>query len=401
MKDKVKFLPLLFLYILIVLIFSDNTFWGDEGRYVMFATNLSHGYYSPKDEINLWNGPGYPIVLLPFILLGLPLLTAKLLNAFFLFMAILYFYHTLRFYMQERSALFFSYLLGIYPLFMRYIHHLLTEQLAIFLICGFIFHFCKLHHNKNPRPHILLASFYLGYLALTKVLFGYVILSGLLLFLFLYLWKKRDVFKKTLLVYLFALFCCLPYLYYTYSLTGKIFYWSNSGGIALYVMSSPYDGELGDLRVPFVFKSENHQEFFEGLKKRRLSVVQLDNEFKKQAINNIINHPAKYLKNWMANIGRLLFNYPYSNDVQKLSTYFYIIPNMFLVVFSILCIYPAYLGRKIIPHEIYALIIFVLISFGGTSLVYAEARYLSPLIPIFMVWISFMLSQIMKVEIRR
>ncbi len=404
MKNSIRFLPLLLLYISIVLIFSENKFWGDEERYVMFAKNLTEGYYSPSDpyRINLWNGPGYPLVLFPFVLLKLPLLTAKLLNPFLLFFAIIYFNNTLRLYMQERQATFFSYLLGGYWPFLRYIHRLLTEHLAIFLICGMMFHFCKAYHNeKNSRFHILMASFYLGFLALTKIIFGYVILSGLIIFSILYLWKKRDAFRKTFVTYSLALLLCVPYLLYTYNLTGKIFYWGNGGGAALYTMSSPYEDELGDLRVPAIFDSDNHRRFFEGINKKGLSNIELDEELKKQAIQNIINHPFKYFKNWMANIGRLLFNYPYSYDRQKLSTYFYLIPNMFFVVVSVLCVYPTYRKWSSIPDEIRILLIFGLIVFLGSSLVYAENRYSWPLVPVLFLWIFFVFSKIVKIDIRK
>lgn len=397
--DIFKFLPLLIFYAVIVVFAASDKFWGDERRYIMYANNLLNGYYSPRNEINLWNGPGYPIILMPFAKFKLPWLAAKLLNPLFLFGAILYFYHTLRSYMNEKSAIFYSYLLGIYPPFCRYIHMLLTEQLAIFLICGFLFHFCKLCRKETVLfSQLFIASLYLGYLALTKVFFGFVILSGLMIFLFLYLWQKRDAFKRIFLVYLFALLFCVPYLLYTYTVTNKIFYWGNAGGISLYTMSSPYEDELGGLRIKNLYKSKNHQKFFKELQKKSHSAIQRDSELKKQAVRNIINNPAKYLKNWMANIGRLLFNYPYAYDHQKLSTYFYLIPNMFLVVFCILCLYPSFVRSDLIPFEIYLLCLFALISFGGSSLIFAEGRYLSPLVPIFVLWISFTLTRIVKIE---
>ncbi|MEM3000923.1 MAG: hypothetical protein QXP41_01850 [Candidatus Nitrosocaldus sp.] len=365
----------------------------------MFAKNLTEGYYSPSDpyQINLWNGPGYPIVLVPFVLLKLPLLTVKLLNPFFLFLAIIYFNNTLRFYMKDGQALFFSYLLAIYPPFMRYIHRILTEQFAIFLICGLIFHFCKIFRNgKRSSFHIAIASFYLGFLALTKIIFGYVILSGLLLFLVLYLWERRITFRRTLLVYLFAIILCIPYLLYTYHLTGKIFYWGNSGGLALYLMSSPYDDELGDWHER---SSEYHQEFFNKLYSD-LPPIQRDDELRKEAIKNIVNYPFKFLKNWLANIGRLLFHYPYSYTPQKLSTYFYILPNMFLVVFFTLSIYPAYKAYKLIPFEIWALMLFALIAFTGSTFGNAENRYFWPLVPVFTLWTCFIFSCILKINIK-
>lgn len=398
-KNTIIFLPLLILYVSIILTASTDEFFGDEGRYIMYANNLVKGHYSPLDRVYLWNGPGYPIFLMPFIIFKLPLITAKLFNAVFLLFAIIYFYYTLRLYMKKRPALFFSYLLGLYPLFMRYIHMLLTEQIAIFLICGFAFHFCKLHRdNKKSKTHLIISSFYLGYLALTKIIFGYVILIGLILFLFLYVWKKRNAFKNTFLFYLIAMICCMPYLIYTYSLTEKVFYWGNSGGLVLYLMSTPYQNEFGDYAIHY---EKHHQDYFKELNDMKLSSIQKDDALKKKAIENIIDHPGKYIMNLMANIGRLLFNYPQSYTPQKMSSYFNIIPNMFLMVFCIICIYPTYASRKLIPFEIYALILFAAIVFVGLVPLNSEVRYFLPLIPILMLWISFIFTRVLKLEIQR
>src|SRR5690349_1086566 len=40
---------------------------GDEWRYLYYADNLLHGFYSPHDRVFLWNGPGYPLLLAPFV----------------------------------------------------------------------------------------------------------------------------------------------------------------------------------------------------------------------------------------------------------------------------------------------------------------------------------------------
>ena len=149
LKDIIKFIPLLLIYIVVILIATDNNIYGDGKTYVMYAKNLSHGYYSPLNNVLLNNGPGYPLVLVPFVLLELPWLFAKLMNGVFLFIAILYFYNTLRLYMQERSAFYFSYLLGIYTPFIRYSYDLLTESLAVLLVCGFIYHYCKLFQESQ------------------------------------------------------------------------------------------------------------------------------------------------------------------------------------------------------------------------------------------------------------
>jgi len=122
--------------------------------------------------------------------------------------------------------------------------------------------------------------------------------------------------------------------------------------------------------------------------------------FKKQAIRNILDHPMKIFMNWLANIGRLLFNYPYSYTSQKLSTYIYMIPNMFLVVMMAFSIYPTYRARKWIPFEIYALLAFGLLAFGGSSLLSAYVRQFLPLIPICFLWVIFVWMNVVKIEIK-
>jgi hypothetical protein len=135
MKYEVsRFFPLLVLYALIVIIFSSNTFEGDEGGYIEFAVRLSQGIFPPYDDVKLWWGPGYPFILAIFVLLKLPLFIARFLNIFFLFGAIVYVYKTLNLYLPNRYAVILSYLLGLYPPFIRAIHLLLTENLVYFLI---------------------------------------------------------------------------------------------------------------------------------------------------------------------------------------------------------------------------------------------------------------------------
>ncbi|MGA3086706.1 MAG: glycosyltransferase family 39 protein [Thermodesulfobacteriota bacterium] len=405
MKTTLKFMPLLLLYIFIIMIFSDNSLFFDESRYLMFANNLSHGYYSPHTKINLWNGPGYPLILLPIVLLKLPWLCARLLNALFFFGAVLFFNRTLRLYLEDRPAFYFSYLLGLYPLFIRHLPLLYTETLVLFLICGFIFYFCRA--NRSPGAawvEVILAGVFAGYLALTKVFFGHVLLLGLVAFAIFYGWKKKKTFKKTSLVYLLALVVCSPYLLYTYSLTGKIFYWGDAGGLSLYCMSTPFKEELGDYFGPTKIEDnlpwiKNHEKFFnEEIFPR--PPIQQDEVFKKQAIRNILDHPMKIFMNWLANIGRLLFNYPYSYTSQKLSTYIYMIPNMFLVVMMAFSIYPTYRARKWIPFEIYALLAFGLLAFGGSSLLSAYVRQFLPLIPICFLWVIFVWMNVVKIEIK-
>lgn len=407
MGARLKLLPLLLLYLLIVVFHLPTPLDGDEGRYIVYARNLSLGHYSPG-ELELINGPGYPLVLLPFILLKAPWWTARTLNALFLFLAILYFFCTLRHYLKESRAFYAAFALGLNPLFLKEMHLLYTEVFAIFLISGLIFHFCKAHgREEGNRRELGIAAFYLGFLALTKVFYGYVLLAGLIFFLFVFWIKKNEALKKTFWLYFFALLFCAPYLLYTYSLTGKPFLWGTSGGACLHWMSSPFGEELGDWRgnrmgqlqafgVPETVA--RHGKLFEEISS--LHQVEADVKFLTEALKNIYAHPLKFIKNWICNVGRLLFDYPFSYTSQRMSTLFNIGINMFIAVFSVVCAYLSFIGRKKIPFEIFSLLFFAVISFGGNSLLCAYERLFRVLVPIFSLWILVTLSRTVTVKIR-
>ena len=402
-NEYLKFLPLSILYLILIVLISSNTLQGDEKGYVAYANRLSLGTYFPQLDISLWWGPGYPIILTPFVHWKLPLIAAKLLNSIFLLGAVIYFYKSLDLYIKKKYATILAFLLGLYPPLLREIHLLMTESFVFFLVCGFMYHYCKIFRKPQIHWfHIFLSSMYLGYLAITKIFFGYVILASILLYSFLFVWQRKEWFMKTTLINLLALTFCIPFLLITYLYSGKIFYWGTSGGMSLYWMSSPYNSELGDW---FSFKDveerpelSQHRNFFEKID--FLSNIEKDEAFKKKAVENIIEHPLKYAINWVANIGRLFFSYPFSYTPQKFSTYFYLVPNMFIFVFLALSIYPAFLRRKFIPYEIYTLTVFTLTALGGTSLLSAYDRQFRPLVPILSLWLSFLYFRVLKIEIR-
>jgi len=390
-------------YLIAIWIFAGNLPVYDERRYLMFAEHLVHGYYSPPANINLWNGPGYPLVLVPFVWLQTPLIYPKLLNAFFLTGFILFFYYTLLLYLPERSALFGACLVGVFPPILSEIHLLYTETIALFLIGGFIYCYCQTHQTKKGGPWLILSAFFLAYLALTKIFFGYVLMVYLIVSFILALWKRSRHLKLSLMIFGLAFLFCLPYLIYTYSLTGRILYWSNSGGLSLYCMSTPYEDEWGDWFDQNKFKgnpflARNHQSFFDRISK--LPAVEKDEALKGQAVNNILQHPRKFVINWMANLGRLFFNYPYSYTPQKISTYAYFLPNIFLFVIMIFSLFVSFYAYKSIPYELFSLLVFSLIAFGGSSLLSAYSRQVLPLIPIAALWIFFIWCRVVSLKIK-
>jgi hypothetical protein len=173
-------------------------------------------------------------------------------------------------------------------------------------------------------------------------------------------------------------------------------------------MSTPYPEELGDW-FPYSYRSltklnnpvilEHHGAFFKA--HAHLNEVELDSKLRQKALRQIHADPMKYAKNWVANLGRLFFNYPYSYEQQKVSTYFFLVPNGFLVVLALLCIYPTWVARNRIPIEIVTLGAFGIITIAGSSLLSAYARFLVPVIPIASLWICYVISQIVTIQIRK
>src|SRR5690606_35505162 len=132
-----------------------------------------------------------------------------------------------------KFSIIFSIIWAIYPTFFELITHILPDILAVLLITLFIFTTLKSFKstgNKNLR-YILYSGLIVGYLTLTKPIFGYVVLFMLAVILIMILFsKKRKPYQKSALIFIIALFINIPYLAYTYQLSGKLFYWSSFGG---------------------------------------------------------------------------------------------------------------------------------------------------------------------------
>ena len=404
LTDAWKLSPLLVLYLAVVFAAADSQLVGDEGRYVMYARNLLAGHYSPLDRVYIWNGPGYPLVLVPFLLLGVPLFAAKALNALLLFIAVLYFRRALADYLEPRHGLLASWALGLYPLLYSHVYLLLTESLTILLITGFAYHLTASIRPRCPgRSGVVLASLYLGFLALTKVIFGYVIVVGTALSLGIYLITRAPTARRSLIIGALALAACSPYLAYTYSITGKVFHWAEAGGLSFYGLSSPYEGEYGDYGYD-AFAADpallrHHQGLLDHV--AGMDEVARDEAFKAQAIANIKAHPGRFAANWVANVSRMMFDYPWSArkpDVPALYVVSY--SNMFVFVLCCLCVYPTIRRWRQVPAEIRAVLGFGLISLGASSLVSAGPRQFLVLVPVLCLWICFTMARLLQVTWR-
>jgi len=409
------FLPFLFFYAYIIFINKWPKLYGDEVRYADFAWNLLHGYYSPKPpHINLWNGPGYPLLLVPFMALRVHALYITLMNAVLQYFAVVFLYKALKLVTNNKIALIFSLLLAVYPNVLAILPILYTEALTIFLVSALIYSI-TLCYTRGKTKYTIITGLILGYLTLTKVIFGYVLIICLAACLVVLLFKRNRPYNLRMVkILLIAFAVTIPYLAYTYRLTGKMFYWGNSGGMSLYWMSTPYENEYGDWKVPdltnnqypMLFKSAEADAV---LKKNHLkeigfilkhNEVEQDALFKQAAIKNIKNNPFKFVTNYYDNISRMLFNFPYSYSYQDSAIIGNIIRGSLILWASIAGVVCTVLNwrRIVYPIKFILLITGVYLLLSGALSAYP--RQLDVIVPALLFWTGFLAANLPKLKLK-
>ncbi len=436
---------------------------GDEPRYLQYAQNLLHGYFSPKGQVDLWSGPGYPLFIAAFMKMGLQVIGLRLLNAVLQYVSIVFLFKTLQFWTNNQKAFWFALSWACYYIAYKEMLYVYTEPLTSLLIVLIAFSISKLYYasttttnnnnnnnniNINPTAtstnnfndtinisrfsnytaastsehsfskyklsiqqywQLIIAGILIGYLALVKIIFGYVILFCLIAFLFFYLVKRQKTNLQLALVFSIALITTIPYLIYTHNITGRNFYWGNSGGMSLYWMSTPVDKEYGDwndanfraycdydstMPCNAALFAKNHQADYDIIYK--LEGVARDDAFKQKAIANIKAHPFNYFKNVIANSSRLFFGIPNSYQTLRIQNIFRIIPNIFVFGMFVYCVVFGMRARKQYPPALYLLLCMLFAYLGATLLVSAQQRQLYVVLPLIIIWFSWLNARLAK-----
>ena len=385
---------------------------GDEGRYLTYATNLIHGFYSPKDQVYIWNGPGYPILLMPFIALKSPLLLIKCCNALFQYLSIVFLFKTMIGFVSYRKALYTCLFWGCYYIAFREMSMIYTESFTVFLISIFQYAFIKAFHKEIGRKYLITAGLLLGYIILTKVIFSYVVLVLLIATSAMYFFKRNYDIGKTIAIMAIAILTTVPYLIYTYQLTGKLFYYANSGGSSLYWASSPFPGEYGDWNnddfttycgfdsiVPCNAASfaKNHEPDFQIF--RKYTGIEKDQLFKEKAIQNIRHYPFKYVRNYICNAGRMLFGVPQSYFYQRFQNLMRIPPNAIVFTCLLFNYFVSFIRFRKMRFEIVLLVLFSQIYFFGSALLSAEQRQFYVIVPVILLWTAYLLQNFFVIRL--
>lgn len=390
---ELALLPFLLVFLAVPLLAPSNgNLYDDEAGYVGLAKYLAAGHYlSGRDDLvggghaypNLWFGPGLPLVLTPFVALHVPVGVFRLLGPVFLFVGVVLFFRLLRLVAPTRTALVGAAALGLFVPLYTVIAFLHSEALAVTLVVGGAYGIA-LYLRHGRRRHLVAGGACLAWLALTRVAFGWILAVLLVVYLLGWAVRRSTRLRRLAAVHALALALCAPWLAYTYSVTGNVFYWGSSGALSAYWISSPLPQDVGDWHgVADVFSDPNlapHRAFFRSLEGLDLNAQ--NRRLDHAAVTNIEHHPVKFALNVVDNVSRMLFNVPYSFKPAKLTGLVYSVPTGVLLLALLATGMRAARARRRLPPETWALAGLAAVTLALHAVLAGYPRFLLPVVPI-------------------
>ena len=411
------FSPFLLLYVVFVLLMYTGVFIGDESRFIAYATNLLHGFYSPAPpHVDLLSGPGYPIILMPFVALHLPKICIVLLNAVMHYLSVVFLFKTFRQFASFKKSLVISIFWGCYYVAYQNMVRIAYEPITMFLITLMVFCLVMAFKSdliKTQKKYLFFSGFILGYIALIKVIFIPIVMVMLGGCGILWLINRKVInYRRSVFVLLIAFATFSPYLIYTYNLTGRIFY-LGTGANNLYWMSTPFEGEYGDWKGPLEMNPvengnynipgaadtliKNHQKDYDEIQK--LTGLEKDDAYKRIAVDNIKSHPMKYGENIFFNLGRIFFHYPFSQAVQRPKPLYVMPMNGIILTFMLICLFPTLLKWRRFLFPIRFILFIAILYLGASSLACAETRMLTLIVPVLLTWFAYVIQHSVNVNL--
>ncbi|MEZ5385041.1 MAG: glycosyltransferase family 39 protein [Prosthecobacter sp.] len=381
-QDLLLLCGTLVLYVAVTLVADRPDLIWDEGRYLWYGRNLTHGAYTTPEKPDLINGPGYPLVLAALLLLKTPLLGLRMFNAVLMALAAWFGYRAVLPYAGRRWALGVALITALHPNLIRTAPYLMTEAVAVCCIAGFAWAFATALRADRMKWAVILASaFALAWLTMTRVFFGNVIMASIVFIaLLLPLWKSaRRQLLRALTVLALAFAMCVPWLAYTKAKTGDTLCWSTNGGELLYWATSTNEGENGhwfseeDAQNKPELVASGHRDFYQA--HFYLPMKEREAALKKKALENIRANPKGVFKNWLCNWGRLLFGFPRSYQTEEFATLVLVAVNGPLILAVLVTLWVGWRHRRSIPPEVLLLALMTSIYLGGTSLLPGLPRY--------------------------
>ncbi len=375
----------------------DNKYWTDQYRYMGEADDMLKGKWHIQDNTMVCM-PGYPFLLYLFRKIGLnyriirfflnPLLLSISFIFFLLFLSLLNIENKLKY------ILFFSF--SFFPSLIRYVHMFLTEipSLVFLIVSVFLIYYGVFLHHEDKRKvylYIIISGIFFAMLSYIRAQHGYIMFFMLFVYGIIYILSRQRIYLYVFLVFLVSVMLLIPYLCFTYKITGIFPYFTNKAGESLYFMSYVSSHEFGDHPGGKIYTEEkllHHGELFDSLE--GLPQYKRDVFFKKYAMNNIIHHPFNYIKNLFFNFLRLTTGGPYSYQLCSWKKRFlYSIGNFFLLVITLFVV-----GKyRVIDKFSVFLYLYVFVLFVLTILPSTFPRFFVPFVGLFFFIIGYNLGK--------
>lgn len=395
-RALVQLLPVLGVLLLFSVLLNPGGLTGDEGPMIGAAHRVLQGRYAVPGTTDstkfLWHGPGLPALLAPLVALGVPLNGLRLTTPLLMFAAVLMFYRLLRLRLTPRGALIGAYALGLYGPAYYTFGTLAKEPLALLLSISALDGTAR-YLRDGRRRHAAIAGLSLGALVMTRLEYGWVITIALAVGLVWWLAgalvsrtapKVTRVPRRWALVCVLGLLACVPWLSYTYALTGHVFYWGNSGGLSLYWMAAPGPSPLGEWHAPHTVLHEaalaSYRPFFNHL--ATLTPVQRDLALQHVAVVDALAHPVSYALNVLANVGRMFVGLPFPFTLPVAVIAGLIIINGALLTGAVAAGRSLIRRRALVPRETVPFVLFAAVGLAVHLFPAAEPRMVVPLIPV-------------------
>jgi 4-amino-4-deoxy-L-arabinose transferase-like glycosyltransferase len=240
-----------------------------------------------------------------------PLPALRFLQPVLLAAAVVLFHRVLRWRLAPRPALLGTVALALYAPFIAVLGTVQKEPLAILLVVAAMLGLAR--GLEGGRPAALVgAGLALAALAMVRLEYGWVAMGVLGAAAAWGAVRRRPAAVRLALVAAVAVAGCVPWLAYTYRLSGQAPYWSSASGLSLFWMSPTLPGETGQWHSPLrVYRDPAlapYRPFF-----HRLDAVHpltSDLELRRRAVANVRARPRAYARNLAANVSRLLFSVP-------------------------------------------------------------------------------------------
>ncbi len=392
----VRLLPLLAVFLVVSLLTDPSRPNGDEVPILAAAHRLLHGRYAVLGTMDstkyLWHGPGLPALLAPLVALGVPLAELRLTSPLLMFAAVLLFYRLLQLRLSRRGALIGAYALGLYAPGYYVLGTVAKEPLALLCAIAALDGTAR-YVARGQRRHAVVAGLSLGVLVMTRLEYGWVI--GACLISGLTWWTvtrlrlggapgATTAARRWSAVCALGMLACLPWLIYTYEITHHLFYWGNSGGISLYWMSSPSASQLGEWHATHTVNTDPalaaYRPFFHYVSS--LGPLHADLKLQHVALIQALGHPAKYLLNLSANVGRMFLGFPFSFKLSLALVVGLGIFNGALLAGLVGGVVSLRRSRRPLPPETMPFLLFLGLGLMVHLLPTAEPRMVVPLLPV-------------------